>query len=246
MPTVDLPGVGPVERKWVWIGGAAVVGIAGYYWYTKKKPPGSGLVDPTIDPLTGLPYSAENMPQTGFVNPNPVQSVIDGTTGNGITTNTEWTADVIEKLGNIGIDPNYVAGVLGKYLASQPLTLDEAATVRTAWAFSGKPPQGPNTFTLATGSSTPGTSNGGSGNSKSPAVTPAPATWKPPATQQFGSRGDLVRQIQTALKAYGFDPGPIDGNFGSKTMAAVRKFQASRHLTQDGIVGPKTWTALHG
>ena len=151
---------------------------------------------------------------------------------------------MIEKLGNVGQDPSFVSGVLGKYLSSQPLTSDEANVVRMAWAFSGKPPQGPNTFTLATsGGSTPGGSAGG--NNKAPVPTPVPATWKPPATQRLGSRGDLVRQIQIALKAKGYDPGPIDGVFGPKTLLAVRHFQASRHLAQDGIVGPQTWTALH-
>lgn len=153
MPTVDIPGVGPVERRNVWIGLAAAVGVAGFVWLRRRNQ-AAASPDATVDPLTGLPYSAENQPSTGYVNPNPVQSVIDST--GAITTNAEWTADVIGKLGNIGMDSGFVGSVLGKYLASQPLTLDEAAVVRTAWAFSGKPPQGPDNFTLSSTSSTPG------------------------------------------------------------------------------------------
>ena len=36
-----------------------------------------------------------------------------------------------------------------------------------------------------------------------------------------------------------------DGDFGDKTLAAVRAFQTSKGLTSDGIVGPNTKTALY-
>ena len=50
--------------------------------------------------------------------------------------------------------------------------------------------------------------------------------------------------MQQKLSDAGFDPGPIDGIFGSKTDAAVRKFQGSKGITVDGIVGPITWSKL--
>jgi peptidoglycan hydrolase-like protein with peptidoglycan-binding domain len=65
-----------------------------------------------------------------------------------------------------------------------------------------------------------------------------------PRTLRIGDRGDLVTKLQVALTAGGFDPGPIDGRFGSKTERAVRGFQSDRGLTVDGIVGPHTWRAL--
>ena len=36
----------------------------------------------------------------------------------------------------------------------------------------------------------------------------------------------------------------IDGDFGSKTLAAVKAFQQKNGLVQDGIVGPKTWKSI--
>jgi peptidoglycan hydrolase-like protein with peptidoglycan-binding domain len=53
------------------------------------------------------------------------------------------------------------------------------------------------------------------------------------------------RQIQTALKNAGYDPGPIDGKIGAKTRKAVKDFQAANGLKADGKVGPKTWAKLN-
>lgn len=59
-----------------------------------------------------------------------------------------------------------------------------------------------------------------------------------------GSRGQQVRTVQTKLKRWGYYTGSIDGIFGSGTETAVRKFQRACGLTADGIVGPRTASAL--
>jgi putative chitinase len=53
-----------------------------------------------------------------------------------------------------------------------------------------------------------------------------------------------IEELQTRLKELGFDPGPIDGLYGIKTLTALKAFQASRGLAVDGIVGPLTRRAL--
>ncbi len=50
--------------------------------------------------------------------------------------------------------------------------------------------------------------------------------------------------VQHALKALGYDPGPLDGMSGPKTRAAIKEFQYDQMLTIDGIYGPITRTAL--
>lgn len=74
------------------------------------------------------------------------------------------------------------------------------------------------------------------------------ALWlMPPAQEtlsQFGSTGTEVRQIQTALKRQGYYTGSVDGIYGSATQSAVRKFQAAKGLTVDGICGSSTLSAL--
>jgi len=53
-----------------------------------------------------------------------------------------------------------------------------------------------------------------------------------------------MKGIQQALKKLGFDPGPVDGIRGRKTISAIKEFQAKNNLVVDGLVGPKTSAAL--
>lgn len=53
-----------------------------------------------------------------------------------------------------------------------------------------------------------------------------------------------VREIQSALKAKGFNPGKIDGEYGPNTVAAVNAFQIAEGLLSDGEVGPDTAAVL--
>lgn len=46
-------------------------------------------------------------------------------------------------------------------------------------------------------------------------------------TALVASVSDEVRQLQLALKAAGFDPGPIDGIWGPRTQAALQAYQAA-------------------
>jgi N-acetylmuramoyl-L-alanine amidase len=61
-----------------------------------------------------------------------------------------------------------------------------------------------------------------------------------------GDRGKQVVDIQTRLRALGFDLGNegADGLFGPKTEAAIKAFQQKRLLLVDGIVGEHSWQEL--
>lgn len=61
-----------------------------------------------------------------------------------------------------------------------------------------------------------------------------------------GSSGPDVTALQQKLKALGFDPNGVDGNFGPGTTKAVIAFQQSKGLQADGIAGPATLAALSG
>lgn len=56
----------------------------------------------------------------------------------------------------------------------------------------------------------------------------------------IGSHGGDVETLQRALKLHGDYAGPIDGDFGPATKAAVEHFQSVKGLAADGIVGEAT------
>jgi peptidoglycan hydrolase-like protein with peptidoglycan-binding domain len=61
------------------------------------------------------------------------------------------------------------------------------------------------------------------------------------AVARRGQTGEGVKQIQAALNTQGAKPPlPEDGKFDEKTEAAVKAFQKSQGLSEDGRVGPDT------
>ena len=61
-----------------------------------------------------------------------------------------------------------------------------------------------------------------------------------------GSKGDAVRRLQDLLRNPGdYDPGAVDGIFGSRTETAVKEFQTNNGLAADGVVGPASWAVLN-
>jgi len=64
-------------------------------------------------------------------------------------------------------------------------------------------------------------------------------------TLRKGAQGKSVEQLQKLLNTYNKNTSlTVDGDFGSATLNAVKRFQESAGLTADGVVGPKTWQAL--
>ena len=62
---------------------------------------------------------------------------------------------------------------------------------------------------------------------------------------QIGCSGDDVRKLQQQLKSIGYYTGLVDGDFGSITDDAVKKFQRANGLVVDGVYGPKTSAVLN-
>ncbi|MBO3459712.1 peptidoglycan-binding protein [Aetokthonos hydrillicola Thurmond2011] len=84
-----------------------------------------------------------------------------------------------------------------------------------------------------------------SGTTTTPSTTPSESgTTTKPAKLKVGSKGEAVKTAQTYLKQHNFYNGPIDGKFSKKTRLAVIKFQKSKGLKADGIIGPKTLAAM--
>ena len=68
----------------------------------------------------------------------------------------------------------------------------------------------------------------------------------PSVTLRKGDKGTQVKYLQKFLNWYGNYGLAVDGAFGPKTDAAVRKFQEDMKLVVDGIVGIKTRNAMQG
>ena len=65
------------------------------------------------------------------------------------------------------------------------------------------------------------------------------------ATLRAGSTGSSVTALQNALNQLGYNAGTADGKFGASTTAAVMAFQKAKGLTEDGVAGPTTLTAIN-
>ena len=64
-----------------------------------------------------------------------------------------------------------------------------------------------------------------------------------PPTLRITSRHAEVKMLQHLLSEAGYHLEE-DGLFGQATLAAVKRFQQEHGLRPDGIVGPRTWSAL--
>jgi localization factor PodJL len=65
--------------------------------------------------------------------------------------------------------------------------------------------------------------------------SPAPDR-KPLSLDEANAMVRALIEVQTALGALGYDPGPADGILGSKTRAAIRAYQAAVGMRVDGQV----------
>lgn len=56
---------------------------------------------------------------------------------------------------------------------------------------------------------------------------------------------DIVKRVQTALYAYGYYTGAIDGIVGTGTRTAISKFQKDWGLSITGTITPEVLDALN-
>ena len=75
--------------------------------------------------------------------------------------------------------------------------------------------------------------------------TPSPVPQTNYTTLRKGDEGPEVVTLQQALAELGYLSGAADGNFGTGTQTAVKKFQTDQGLEADGIAGKKTLEALY-
>jgi cytoskeletal protein RodZ len=140
--TVNVPGLGAVNRDWVIIGVAVPGAYLAWRWWQSRSAaaaaPAPQLVDPNNpgeDPTVGA--TDQNAP-TSTDSTVSVDETAPGT----ITTNADWTKAAVDYLSQIGFESTTVATALGAYLDRQPLTGDQQTIVRTAIGAIGPAPVG--------------------------------------------------------------------------------------------------------
>lgn len=63
-------------------------------------------------------------------------------------------------------------------------------------------------------------------------------------TIKKGASCNITWILQAALYMEGFNPGPLDGEFGGKTEAALFKYQKASRISADKLAGQETWNEL--
>nr|WSW69159.1 peptidoglycan-binding protein [Streptomyces sp. NBC_00995] len=83
-------------------------------------------------------------------------------------------------------------------------------------------------------------------NAPPPGSSPVCAFYDGDGPTVFGEQGERVSQVQCMLANRRYLPWEaVDGVFGARTLVAVQRFQADHPpLVPDGLVGPRTWSAL--
>ena len=80
--------------------------------------------------------------------------------------------------------------------------------------------------------------------SPTPTATPRPTLVKPTTTVRSGSKGDDAKLVQQRLIDLKYLTGTADGQFGSKSVAALKAFQTKNGLVADGVAGSGTNAVL--
>jgi len=230
----DLPELPKKLNKPVVIGVILAGGLLVYVWWSHRSSVDAATTDSadaTIDPLTGLPYSAETGTDTGL---NAATGSGDlgtsspiGSDSGGIVDQAGWTADVVTKLGEV-YNPDSIYQALGDYLAQSPLSSDEAAIVRAAWAASGKLAFLPQSYTLKTSGSTPGTPP------PPPSTPPPPPHPTPTPTPHKYTKYVEVEKYTSSHPVWQSTLSGIASHVG----VSVGKLQEINHLGSSTVIHP--------
>jgi hypothetical protein len=137
MPTTVIPVVGKVDQKFVYMGGALIVGILGYAWLSKSRTAPPADVAPAV-PLPADDYVPNNVvDSTGSFGPNPPTGPPPIA-----ADNVQWSSMAREQAAAFGIGSELANSAIGHYLGRQPMTATEVAILAPIIAVLGAPPTG--------------------------------------------------------------------------------------------------------
>ncbi len=94
-------------------------------------------------------------------------------------------------------------------------------------------------------SAAPGESEAPAASTPVPTASSSSSSSGSYSTLRYGSTGDAVRNLQSALTGMGYDTKGVDGKFGRGTENAVKQFQRNNGLVSDGLAGSKTLSLVY-
>ena len=171
---------------------------------------------------------------------------VDGKYGNGTTTAVALFQQAAS------LEPDGVAGkgtitaIFGDCADQTDITVEGENTTGNKRSLKNKTVKASSTTVSDTSSTTSTTTATGSSTASSSKVTSISDIGTAPAACKEGSSGSDVKKLQQALTLLGYYSGDIDGDYGAKTVAAVKRFQKNRGMTEDGIAGASTIRVLFG
>lgn len=201
MSTIDIPAIGPVDKKWVIAGGATVAVIVGYAYFRSSGRSGDDAPadggDPADDGTNAPGDTGDSSGSWSEVDPDEIDTI------------QEWTADVVAKLSEANWDAQVVYATIGKWIAGEGLTAAEKLLVMAAIAAGGQPPGGPYPIKSATPIPTP---TPDPDPDPTPTPTPTPTAYVTVKVAKYTSTSPPWNSTMWGIaKHYGY--GSASGNY---------------------------------
>ncbi len=254
MPQVNVPGIGPVDKKYVYAGVAVTAGIVGFaYWRARN----AASEPTTSDYTSGEELATENAYASGsdYAYDGGV-SEYSGATGSQTpvnqdynpapSTNAEWAQRAVEALSAVGVETLAASAAIGRYIAGLTLTEAQADYIRQARALLGPLPSGDLAIKVAptqttptpndptpTPDATPGKVTGLKTWGNGPSKLTVPLTWtKVPGAHSYRVyRKGVAYNVGTSLDN--------QTTIGGLTKNTTYTFYVAA-VSQSGKIGPKS------
>jgi hypothetical protein len=172
--TIKIPGIGPTKSTYVYLGGAAIVGVVGYAYWRNRQSASAAATDPNATDTTALDSANAAAADPGTADysaygdgsgdayggapiyQSPWNGNVPSPTGQPPSTNQDWDQYAYELLTDRGVEGTAASAALGRYLAGLCLSDAQAEIIRQVPL---SPPQG--TYHIQICAPAPGGGDGG-------------------------------------------------------------------------------------
>lgn len=237
---VDVPVVGPVDKRVLLGVGGVGAAFLGWRWYQARN---SAAYDPDAEPVDPGMEDAGILPSvSGAVSPDNSYGLPDsssnGADSYGFTgkTNAQWTQYAANQLAQASDTWSYatIISALGAFIANKPLTTARQEIVQAAIGLAGYPPEG--SHVIIPGGDTTITVAPTGLKVTSTTTTTAELSWQAVA----GATG--YRIYRSGVSQVAGVANGTTGEVGGLTPNASHSFQVAA-FTASGQIGPKSNTA---